>query len=201
MTTGRGRPSGRVPASALVRQFLGFETMEPPDEARRFLERFVERWPFTVAARELFARIHFEAADLSQELGGGFWHPDRRTVQVRGSQAEALIHELAHAWWEEARKRPGAIEALVRDLQRLADERDARYARAATLAGHYVHGIESQPDPDSPTGYWLGMRQADGTWMDWEIFAGLASGTMGDLALLPPYMRRHFAGLFEARPR
>jgi hypothetical protein len=199
MTMGRGRRSGRVPASALVREYLGFVTMEAPGAARRFLEGFVERWPFTEAARKLFEGIHFEVADLSQELGGGFWHPDRRTVQVRGSQAEALIHELAHAWWEEARKRPGAIESLVEDLQRLAEERDPRYERAATLAGHYVHGIKSQPDPDSPTGYWRGMRQTDGSWIDWEIFAGLASGTMGDLALLPGYMRRHFADLFEAR--
>ena len=44
------------------------------------------------------------------------------------------------------------------------------------------------------------MRQSDGTWIDWEIFAGLASGTMGDLQKLPPYVRRFYDGLFEARP-
>ena len=32
---------------------------------------------------------------------------------------------------------------------------------------------------------------------DWEMFAGLASGTMGDMRLLPPYVRRFYAGLFE----
>jgi hypothetical protein len=31
---------------------------------------------------------------------------------------------------------------------------------------------------------------------DWEMFAGLASGVMGDVTLLPPYVRRFFAGLF-----
>ena len=31
---------------------------------------------------------------------------------------------------------------------------------------------------------------------DWEMFAGLASGVMGNMTLLPPYVRRFFAGLF-----
>ena len=31
---------------------------------------------------------------------------------------------------------------------------------------------------------------------DWEMFAGLASGVMGDMRLLPPYVRRLYAGLF-----
>jgi hypothetical protein len=31
---------------------------------------------------------------------------------------------------------------------------------------------------------------------DWEMFAGLASGVMGDMSLLPPYVRRLYAGLF-----
>jgi hypothetical protein len=44
------------------------------------------------------------------------------------------------------------------------------------------------------------MRQPDGTWMDWEIFAGLASGTMGNLALLPAYLRPFYEGLFADRP-
>jgi hypothetical protein len=32
---------------------------------------------------------------------------------------------------------------------------------------------------------------------DWEIFAGLASGVMGDLSLLPPYVRRFYVGFFD----
>jgi hypothetical protein len=180
-----------------MRQYMGLETMEAPELARRWLDDFLKRWPFTAAARRLFETIHFEAGDLSQEHGGGFWYPETRTVQVRGSQAEALIHELAHAYWEEARTKGDAAERLVAAVQRLARERDPRYQRAATLAGHYVHGIKTQPDPSSPTGYWQGMRQPDGTWMDWEMFAGLASGIMADLALLPPYVREFYEGLFE----
>jgi hypothetical protein len=180
---------------------MWLETMEPPSRARRWLDDFTARWPFTQAARQLFQTIHFEVADLSQEHGGGFWYPETRTVQVRGSQPEALIHELAHAYWEDARTRGSTAEQLVAAVVRLAEERDPEYERAATLAGHYVHGIENQPDPESPTGYWLGMRQPDGTWMDWEMFAGLASGIMGDLSLLPPYVRTFYEGLFDAHQR
>jgi hypothetical protein len=32
---------------------------------------------------------------------------------------------------------------------------------------------------------------------DWEMFAGLASGTMGDMRLLPPYVREFYVGLFQ----
>jgi hypothetical protein len=75
----------------------------------------------------------------------------------------------------------------------LSKEQDPRYARAQGLAHHYVHGIPSQPDETSPTGYWRGMLVDEN---DWEMFAGLASGVMGDMRLLPPYVRRFFAGLF-----
>lgn len=188
---------GEVPASQAMRAYMGLQRMEPPVAARQWLNEFLRQWPFTEAARRFFATINFEAGDLSREHGGGFWFPDSRTVQVRGSQAEALIHELAHAYWEDARLRGDAAERLVEAVIRLAEERDPRYARAATLAGHYVNGIPSQPDPDSPTGWWQGMRQPDGSWMDWEIFAGLASGVMGDLTLLPPYVRRFYQELFQ----
>ncbi len=32
---------------------------------------------------------------------------------------------------------------------------------------------------------------------DWEMFAGLDSGTMGDMRLLPPYVREFYMGLFQ----
>ena len=44
-----------------------------------------------------------------------------------------------------------------------------------------------------PTGSWRGMLVEEN---DWEMFAGLASGVMGDMRLLPPYVRRFYAGLF-----
>jgi hypothetical protein len=53
------------------------------------------------------------------------------------------------------------------------------------LAYGYVHGT-----PDG----WPGMLVDRN---DWEMFAGLASGTMGDTTLMPPYLRRFYQGLFE----
>jgi hypothetical protein len=49
-----------------------------------------------------------------------------------------------------------------------------------------VHGIPEQN--------WAGMLVERN---DWEMFAGLASGTMGDMSKLPPYVRKLYAGLFE----
>jgi hypothetical protein len=135
--------------------------------------------------------------DPASTSGGGYWWPDRKLVELFTGQLEAAIHEIAHAYWETVRREGDTAERLVAAVVRLAEERDPRYQRAATLAGHYVHGIPTQPDPASPTGYWLGMRQPDGTWMDWEMFAGLASGVMGDLRLLPPYVRTFYEPLFD----
>jgi hypothetical protein len=54
------------------------------------------------------------------------------------------------------------------------------------LAYGYIHGIPEQP--------WEGLLV---TRNDWEMFAGLASGSMGDMRLLPPYVRTLYRGLFE----
>ena len=85
------------------------------------------------------------------------------------------------------------VQELMDAVVKLSQEPDPRYARAQGLAYHYVHGIPTQPDETSPTGYWRGMLVEEN---DWEMFAGLASGIMGDVTLLPPYVRRFFAGLF-----
>ena len=74
------------------------------------------------------------------------------------------------------------MEAVVR----LSVEKDPRYAATAKLAFDYVHGIPAQN--------WAGMLVERN---DWEMFAGLASGTMGDMGKLPRYVRVLYEGLFE----
>ncbi|MCC7107355.1 MAG: hypothetical protein IT307_19640 [Chloroflexi bacterium] len=179
-----------------MRQWFGLDSMEPPEAARAFLSRFVREWPFTAEAQRLALSINFEVHDLSRSLGGGFWFPETRTVQVRGHEAEALIHELAHAYWETARTKPRAIDRLIDALQRLAEEPDPKYRHLQNLAHQYVEGDPDQKDDSSPTGYWQGMRNADGSWIDWEVFAGLASGSMANLDEMPPYLRLLYEGLF-----
>jgi hypothetical protein len=182
-----------VQASQEMREGFGLTTMEPPDVVRDWFEALFRRYAFTHQAVEYFRTLRLEAGDLSQEWGGGFWWGDRRLVQVRGCQDEAAIHELAHAWWHDAREEGTNARDLMDAVVKLSDETDPQYARAQTLAHHYVHGIPTQPDESSPTGYWRGMLVDEN---DWEMFAGLTSGVMGDMRLLPPYVRCFFAGLF-----
>lgn len=178
------------------------------DEARRraaeaFQRELFERFPFTPQARDwLRANIRFEVRNPASASGGGYWWPQFRKVELFTAQYEAAIHELAHAWWHDRRRR--LKDELVGAVIRLADEPDPRYARAAELAGHYVRGIATQPGfergmllPEPEWGQGGGPR---GEWNDWEMFAGLASGVMADIRLLPPYVRPFFADLFSLLP-
>jgi hypothetical protein len=183
-----------VRASEEMRQGFGLTRMESVPAVRAWFEDLFGRYGFSEQAVRFFRTLRLEAGDLSREWGGGFWWADQRLVQVRGAQDEAAIHELAHAFWHDARARDGNARAMMDAVVRLAEEPDSRYARARELAHHYVHGIPTQPDPNSPTGYWRGMLVEEN---DWEMFAGLASGVMGDMRRLPPYVRRFYVGLFD----
>src|SRR4051794_9748829 len=182
-----------VRASEEMRQGFGLTTMEPPAVVRAWFEDLFRRYAFTHQAMQYFRTLRLEAGDLSAEWGGGFWWGDQRLVQVRGAQDEAAIHELAHAYWHDAREVDSAARDLMDAVVALSEETDPRYTRAATLAGYYVNGIPTHPDENSRTGYWRGMRVDQN---DWEMFAGLASGVMADRRPPPPYVRRFFAGLF-----
>jgi hypothetical protein len=140
---------------------------------------------FTDEARHwLKSTVRLRVDDLVSTRGGGYWQPSAREVRLFTGQPEAAVHELAHAWWHFRREKlkDEMIEATVR----LSAENDPRYSELARLAFGYVHGIPEQP--------WEGLLV---TRNDWEMFAGFASGTMGDMRKLPPYMRRLYAGLFE----
>lgn len=182
-----------VKSSTEMRQGFGIDRMESRPAARRWFEGVFARHPFVAEAIEYFRTLRLEAGDLSAPHGGGFWWAEQGLVQVRGAQDEAAIHELAHAFWEPRRTEGTNARDLMDAVVRLSSERDQRYATTRQLADYYVNGIKTQPDPSSPTGYWRGMLVEEN---DWEMFAGLASGTMGNMALLPPYVRRFFSGLF-----
>jgi hypothetical protein len=138
--------------------------------------------------------VTIKVRDRRATAGGGFWWPDRKLVDLFTVQEEAAIHELAHAWWHERRLQGQNAAELMVAVMRLTEETDPRYARATELAHHYVYGIPSQRDPNSPTGWWRGML-VEGN--DWEMYAGLASGVMGHLDRLPSYVRRFYEGLFD----
>ncbi|MGZ3716268.1 MAG: hypothetical protein ACXVA4_12680 [Ktedonobacterales bacterium] len=145
-------------------------------------------FPFTEGAtRWLREEIGFEVQDLHGTRGGGYWYPDQRKVFLFTAQYEAAIHELAHAWWHD--RRIGQEDAMMEATIALSSETDPRYARMAQLAYGYIHGIPEQN--------WAGMLVERN---DWEMYAGIASGMMADLRLVPPYVRRFYEGLYRLLP-
>ena len=154
-------------------------------------ESLFKRYPFTPEGAEYIRRhSHIAVKDYSSTTGGGYWDPGKRLVFLYTAQDEANLHENAHVWWHDRRLEPGQAEGMIEATVRLSEERDPRYARTQHLAYDYVHGIPAQG--------WAGMLVEKN---DWEMFAGLASGTMGDMRLLPPYVRRFYVGLFQQPDR
>jgi hypothetical protein len=164
-----------------------------PDGAA-FRDDVLRRYPFTAEARELLRSVPFEVKNLSEPVGGGGWYgPDGRRIVLEGIQDEAAVHELAHAWADLAgfyqdRAADGPPWPILHRpfraaVKRAADDPDPRYGRLQFLAHQYEYGDQSIGFP--------GMFENDP-----ERFAGLASGTMGDLRLMPSYLARWYGGLF-----
>ena len=157
-------------------------------EGQAFLEEVFVIFPFAAEGKQwLQAHIRFQVQDLATTTGGGYWDPSRDLVFLNTAQYEAAIHELAHAWWHP--RRIGQEEAMMRATIRLSQESDPRYRRTEQLAYGYIHGIPEQN--------WPGMLIERN---DWEMYAGLASGMMADLRLVPPYVRTLYDGLFTLLP-
>lgn len=179
-------------------RFFKRREMPQNDSASLFRTDLFSRFPFTVDARRwLESEIGLQLHDSASSRGGGYWHPDRRLVELFSGQYEAAIHEYAHAWWHDRRLQDDAAVRLMVAVVHLSEEADPFFAAMAELAHHYIYGIPTQPDTNSPTGHWRGML-AEGN--DWEMYAGLASGCMADLRLLPAYVRPFYADLFALLP-
>lgn len=159
-----------------------------------FRDDVLRRYPFTEEARALLRTVAFEVRNLREPVGGGGWYgPEARRIVLEGIQDEAAVHELAHAWADLAgfyqEHEPGGPPwpTLHRPFRAAvhaaAHETDPRYRNVQFLAHQYEYGDPSINFP--------GMFENDA-----ERFAGLASGTMGDLRLMPPALARYYAGLF-----
>lgn len=183
-----------VPASAEMREYFGFSEMAHPDDARAYFEALWARYPFEPEAIAYFRTLRLEVGTLDEPMGGGYWFGDRDLVMLRGNQEEAAVHELAHAWWE--RHRELHRDQLMTVLQQLAAGATADYPRIAELAGVYCHGIPTQADPSSPTGYWRGMLAEDN---DHETFAGFCSAVMADASHMPPSLRAFYRGFLKLK--
>jgi hypothetical protein len=175
-----------------MREYFGFSEMAGAGDARAWFEDLWRRQPFEADAIAYFRTLRLEVGSLDEPLGGGYWFGDRSLVMVRGTQDEAAVHELAHAWWE--RQRAGHRDALMALLRELGDHPSVGFPRIAELAGVYCHGIKTQADPNSPTGYWRGMLAEDN---DHETFAGFCSGVMADASHMPPALRAFYRGFLK----
>jgi hypothetical protein len=175
-----------------MRQYFGFAEMVHPDDARAWFEGLFERQRFEPEAVDYFRTLRLEIGTLDEPMGGGYWFGDRQLVMVRGTQDEAAVHELAHAWWERCRERER--DGLMALLRELGARPPADFPRIAELAHVYCEGIKTQPDPSSPTGYWRGMLAEDN---DHETFAGFCSGVMADASQMPPALRRFYTGFLR----
>jgi hypothetical protein len=181
-----------VPASPEMREYFQFDEMASPEDARRWFEGLFRRQPFDASAIDYFRTLRLEVGTLDAPMGGGYWFGDRQLVMVRGTQDEAAVHELAHAWWE--RRRDAERDSLMDVLRQLGTHAPGGFPRIAELANVYCNGIKSQVDPSSPTGYWRGMLAEDN---DHETFAGFCSGVMGDASQMPPELRRFYQGFLR----
>jgi len=140
--------------------------------------------------------------------GGGFFHPTGAYtpggwVELYSPQPEAAIHEYSHAWfqthlpwWREQ------FEEAFNRYGRQAGEAAARgwrLPRARQLALEYIYGTPEWP------GIYAAAEQYSPDWARWlaqhEMYAGMASGLMGQTWQLPAWLRQYYAGLFpEERP-
>jgi hypothetical protein len=177
-----------------MKEYFGFSEMAHAEDVRRWFEDLWRRQPFDAEAIEYFRTLRLEIGTLDEPMGGGYWFGDRRLVMVRGTQDEAAVHELAHAWWET--QRGPHRDALMAVLRELGTRPPNGFPRIAELANVYCNGIKTQHDPNSPTGYWRGMLAEDN---DHETFAGFCSGVMADADQMPPELRRFYKGFLKVR--
>jgi len=181
----------RVGITRLVTGWImgGLQAQVNGAAGRQLRDALFAQYPFTPeAAQWLRANTAIVVKDSSRTSGGGYWYRDSRMVFLFTGQLEAALHEHAHAWWEFHGHRLPEADELIDAVVRLALEPDPAYRNAQGLAHDYVNGIHT-PDRD-----WAGMLVDRN---DHEMFAGLASGTMGDVSKLPPYVRVFYRGLFQ----
>jgi hypothetical protein len=176
-----------------MKEYFGFAEMAHPEDVAAWYEEFFTRHPFADEAVAYFRTLRREIGTLDEPMGGGYWFGDRDLVLLRGTQDEAAVHELAHAWWERSRvDRRDDLMKVLSDLGRGGT--GLGFARIAELASGYCHGIKTQKDPSSPTGYWRGMLAEDN---DHETFAGFCSGVMAHAEDMPPALRPFYRGFLR----
>ncbi|MCK4302612.1 MAG: hypothetical protein KAY24_00025 [Candidatus Eisenbacteria sp.] len=142
----------------------------------------LEQRPFTPEAKTwLRTFVRADVGNLGKQTGGGWFYPALGRVFCYTGQHEAMLHELAHAWYQP--RKPRLRKQMLAATLRAAGDTTVRYQGACKLAHGYVYGV----------GRWDGLMDDEN---HWEMFAGFASYCMGNLEVLPPYLRKLYVGLF-----
>ena len=199
------------------KQVNSFQTTQP--EAIACKQEMYEKYGFTQEAKN-FINSHsgFEIQNTDCcSCGGGGWYPGEQMIRTGGCGLEGILHEHSHVWWHWYRldHQLDAIN-LAKDVVRWADEGN-EFARG------YVYGICDDTCRNSVTQRcecgWKGMYCTDNGCanihnikssdfdftmsatnakiIDWEIYAGICSYTMGYLDMLPDYLRKYFTPQFK----
>ncbi len=183
-----------------------------------FKHAVMDAYGFTDAAKRILAETRFSVRNLSAPDGGGFWYgPEENRIELFGIQAEAAIHEMAHAWADltgfydeysqEWNRWPTLNRTFRSDVHRAAEEyrgsgfgvrgsgagSEPREPRTANLDPAYarVCFVAGEYEFGNPQTGFPGMFENDS-----ERFAGLASAAMADPMKMPPYIRRWYLHLF-----
>ncbi len=183
---------------SFLKRFLPAPAGKYPN-GEAFKHAVMEAYGFTDAARRILSETRFSVRNLSAPDGGGFWYgPEENRIELFGIQAEAAIHEMAHAWadltgfydeWAKDWERWPTLNRTFRaDVLRAAKTQEPQYGRICFIAGEYEFGNKQTGFP--------GMFENDS-----ERFAGLASGAMADPNRMPPYIRRWYTQLFTGNVR
>ncbi len=102
----------------------------------------MEAYGFSDAAQRVLSDTKFTVRNLRAPDGGGFWYgPEENRIELFGIQAEAAIHEMAHAWadltgfydeWSKDWDRWPTLNRTFRaDVRRAAEEQDPNGTRAS----------------------------------------------------------------------
>ena len=153
-----------------------------PTEAN--MRRWVEEWPYyTPETRAMLANIAWYegGVDIAASGGGAYW-PNSKDMAANRITDETMVHELAHAYYDNVLTDPDMRKGFVQDLKRLAAETDPAYSWPATLAKDY---------------YLPAIGDANAWDAGGEQHGGLWSAVMGNIYQLPPYMWKYYSGMFD----
>ena len=167
-------------------------------DARTWSKDVMREYGFRDDAQSLLLdKCNFFIEDPFSTRGGGWcrfgYGGDRTTVYLYTGQPEAAVHEMAHAWWflievNNAERKNLLISRLIAYLLHQSEQPLDSFATVRNLCRVYRYGNE----------IWSGMWMSQyNRWNHDEIFAGLASGTMGNLTMYPYDLRRIYTQMFE----